>query len=139
MKFIEPKSDITVTGRLGDDTSAPLQLAFYTRLREDRLQLVALGSKLSDSAVNAVQVFEELETFAHRMCGVAAIFGAVEIRDAARALEVASQAAQKDLASHEDTRVWSALALLAELLASVADLITTSALTLASRGGYKVS
>lgn len=139
MKFIELRNDQAATGLPCDGTNDPLQLTFYTRLREDRLQLVALGTKLSESAGNAAQAFEELRTFAHRLCGAAAIFGATEIRNAARTLEVASEAAQEDLTSHEDTRVWSALALLADLLASVTDLITTPALTLAARRRSNVS
>jgi chemotaxis protein histidine kinase CheA len=139
MKFIELRNDPTATTSVCDDTFEELQSAFYVRLREDRVRLVVLGTKLSGSGANPAQAFEEVRMFAHRLRGAAAIFGAAEVRDAAQALELATQAAQSELATREDSRVWSALALLSDLLASMTESITAPALTLVSRQGTRAS
>ena len=121
MKFIESRHDETATAVLPDDTFEQLQVAFYTRLRKDRARLVVLGATLAHSGSNPAPAFEELQTFAHKLRGAAAVFGAAEIRDAAQALEVAAHAAQAEHASEGNGQVWSALTLLSDLLASVTE------------------
>lgn len=140
MKFTESKeSGWTAAGIVSDDTFSQLRAAFYARLRKDRARLVELGTRLSGSDPEPAQTFEEVRAFAHRLLGAAAIFGATELREAAQTLEVAAHAAQKSQASHKDTRVWSALAHLADLLASMTDSITDPALVLGSRRRPNVS
>jgi HPt (histidine-containing phosphotransfer) domain-containing protein len=134
MKFIEPKeSGWTAAGIVSDDTFLQLRAAFHARLREDRARLVVLGTRLSGSDPDPAQTFEEVRAFAHRLLGAAAIFGATDLREAAQTLEIAAHAAQKSQASHKDTQVWSALAHLADLLASMADSITDPLPMLGSR------
>jgi HPt (histidine-containing phosphotransfer) domain-containing protein len=129
MKFIESRNDGKTIEIPAEDLFEQLQLAFYTRLRKDRVRLVVLATTLTGSRANPDPVFEELGTFAHRLRGASAIFGAAEVRDAAEALEVAAQAARDDYADEGDGRVWSALALLSDLLASMTESVTSPALT----------
>jgi HPt (histidine-containing phosphotransfer) domain-containing protein len=121
MKFIDIRLDRTAVAILATDTFEQLQEAFYTRLRMDRVRLVVLSNTLARCSENPALTFEELASFAHRLRGASAIFGAAEIQDAAHGLEVAAHAARERRADEGDSQVWSALALLADLLAAVTD------------------
>jgi HPt (histidine-containing phosphotransfer) domain-containing protein len=121
MKFIDFRLDRTAAAILAADTFEHLQEAFYTRLRKDRVQLVVLSTALARCNANPALPFEALASFAHRLRGASAIFGAAEIQDAANGLEVAARAARELGADEGDSQVWSALALLADLLAAVTD------------------
>jgi HPt (histidine-containing phosphotransfer) domain-containing protein len=130
MKFTDFRLDRTAAAILAADTFEQLQEAFYTRLREDRVRLVALSTALARCGANPTLPFEELASFAHRLRGASAIFGATEIRDAAHELEAAAHAAQDRRADEGDSQVWSALTLLADLLAAVTDETPPPPLTL---------
>ena len=130
MKFIDFRLDRTAAALLAADTFEQLQEAFHTRLRKDRVRLVVLSTDLARCGANPALPFEELASFAHRLRGASAIFGAAEIRDAAHELEVAAHAAQDRRADAEDSQVWSALALLADVLAAVTDSTSSPALAL---------
>jgi chemotaxis protein histidine kinase CheA len=121
MKFIDLRLDQTAAAILAADTFEQLQEAFYTRLRQDRVRLVVLNTTLAHCGANPALPFEELASFAHRLRGASAIFGAAEIRDAAHGLEAAAHAARDRRADAGDSRVCSALALLADVLAAVTD------------------
>jgi HPt (histidine-containing phosphotransfer) domain-containing protein len=121
MKFIDFRLDRTAAGILAADTFEQLQEAFYSRLRQDRERLAVLRTALTHCGANLALPFEELASFAHRLRGAAAIFGAGEIRDAAHELEVAAHAARERCANEGDSQVGSALALLADLLTAVTD------------------
>jgi HPt (histidine-containing phosphotransfer) domain-containing protein len=135
MKFIESCNDAAATAVLADDTFEQLQVAFYARLRKDRVRLVVIGTTLARSGSDPAPAFEELRNFAHRLRGASAIFGAVEIRDAAQALEEAAHIAQTEHADEGDGQVWSSLALLSDLLASVTESVTSPSLTPVPRHG----
>jgi chemotaxis protein histidine kinase CheA len=135
MKSIDFRLDPTATAILAEGTFEQLREAFHIRLRKDRVQFVVLGTALARCSTNPAMVFEELAMFAHRLRGASAIFGADEIRDAAHALEVAAHAARERRADEEDSQVWSALALLSDLLAAVTDATSSRALTPVSRHG----
>jgi HPt (histidine-containing phosphotransfer) domain-containing protein len=122
MKFTDLRLDRTATAILAEGTFEQLQAAFYTRLRKDRERLVVLSTALARCGENPALPFEELASFAHRLRGASAIFGADELQDAAHELEIAAHAAQ-------DSQVWSALALLTDLLAAVTDSTPSVALT----------
>ncbi|HEY6925538.1 MAG TPA: Hpt domain-containing protein [Steroidobacteraceae bacterium] len=77
-----------------DDTFEQVQFEFYERLRKDRATLADLGIALQACGANRELVLKELGTFVHRLQGAAAIFGAHEIREAARALEAAAYASR---------------------------------------------
>jgi HPt (histidine-containing phosphotransfer) domain-containing protein len=130
MKFIDLRLDRTAAAILAADTFEQLQEAFYTRLRKDRVRLVVLSTALARCGANPALPFEELASFAHRLRGASAIFGAAEIRDAAHELEVAAHAAQDRRADQGDSQVWSALASLADLLSAVTDSTSSPALAL---------
>jgi HPt (histidine-containing phosphotransfer) domain-containing protein len=128
MKFIDFRLDRTAAALLAADTFEQLQEAFYTRLRKDRLRLVVLSAALARCGGNPALSFEELASFAHRLRGASAIFGAAEIRDAAHELEVAAHAARDRRADAGDSQIWSALALLADVLTAVTDSTSPPAL-----------
>jgi hypothetical protein len=102
-----------------DDTLERGHLAFYKRMRKDRVGLAILGTVLSDVPTDPAPVFEELQRFAQRLGSAAARFEAAEIRDAAHALEIAAQYAASARADEAERRVWAALTSLAGLLAAV--------------------
>jgi HPt (histidine-containing phosphotransfer) domain-containing protein len=130
MKSIDIRLDRTAAAILAADTFEQLQEAFYVRLRQDRARLVALSSTLVRCGENPTLPFEELASFAHRLRGASAIFGAAELRDAAHELEVAAQAARELRADAGDSQVRSAVALLTDLLAAVTDETPPPPLTL---------
>jgi HPt (histidine-containing phosphotransfer) domain-containing protein len=121
MKFIDIRLDRAAAAILAADTFEQLQEAFYTRLRMDRVRLVELSTALARCSASPALPFEELASFAHRLRGASAIFGAAEIQDAAHRLEVAAHAARERRADEADSQVWTALGLLADLLAAVTD------------------
>jgi HPt (histidine-containing phosphotransfer) domain-containing protein len=90
--------------------------AFYTRLKGDRLRLVALGATLTSADGDPASLFEELRLCAHRLHGTAAILDMSEIEAAADALEQAAVAAQVTHADKYDPAIWSALVGLVDLL-----------------------
>jgi hypothetical protein len=130
MKFIDARHEPPAAPAVADNTFEQLQSAFYTRLRKDRVRLVVLGTTLAHAGADPKSVLEDLRTFAHRLRGAAAIFDAAEIRDAAQALEVAAHVDPEGPADQGNTRVWSALTLLSDLLAWATDSSTQPGLTL---------
>ena len=130
MKFIDLRLDRTAAALLAADTFEQLQEAFHTRLCKDRVRLGVLSTALARRGENPALPFEELASFAHRLRGASAIFNAAEIRDAAHELEVAAHAARDRYEDEGDSQVWSALTLLAGLLAAVTDETPPPALTL---------
>jgi HPt (histidine-containing phosphotransfer) domain-containing protein len=130
MKFIDIRLDRAAAVILAADTFEQLREAFYTRLRRDRVRLVVLSTALARCSANPALPFEELASFAHRLRGASAIFGPAEIQAAAHGLELAAHAARERRADERDSKVWSALALLADLLAAVTDETPPHALSL---------
>jgi HPt (histidine-containing phosphotransfer) domain-containing protein len=98
------------------DEFAEIRDAFYTRLKGDRLRLVALSAKLTSTDGEAETLFEDLRLCAHRLHGTAAILDISAIEAAADALEQAAVSAQITHAAKYDPVIWSALVGLVDLL-----------------------
>jgi HPt (histidine-containing phosphotransfer) domain-containing protein len=121
MKSTDPRLIRTDAEQLAEDALEQLQTEFHKRLGQDRVQFVVLSAALTRCAGNPAPVFEELATVAHRLRGASAIMGAVEIREAAHALELAAHNALAQHADEEDGKVWSTLIALTDRLAAVTD------------------
>ena len=70
-----------------------VRLAFLVRLHSEETRLAALRDALASAQGDRVSAFIDLEYFAHRLRGAAAVFGLPEIRDAAKNLELSSAVA----------------------------------------------
>jgi HPt (histidine-containing phosphotransfer) domain-containing protein len=70
-----------------------VRLSFLVELHGEEARLAALRDALSSAQGDRVSAFIDLEFFAHRLRGAAAVFGLPEIRDAATNLELSSAAA----------------------------------------------
>jgi HPt (histidine-containing phosphotransfer) domain-containing protein len=103
------------------DEFAQIRDAFYTRLKGDRVRLVALSAKLTSADGEAEPLFEDLRLCAHRLHGTAAILDISEIEAAADALEQAAVSAQNTHAAKYDPAIWSALVGLVDLLSFTGD------------------
>src|SRR6202034_3691075 len=93
-----------------------LRAAFLAKLRNDRMQFVALGAALNRIEGDAGCIFLDLRDRAHKIRGGAAVFEIVEVASAARALEIAAIAAGAAHAANTDAMVRDALAVLIHLM-----------------------
>jgi HPt (histidine-containing phosphotransfer) domain-containing protein len=82
---------------------------FFERLGSDRLRLAALAATLSRVEGDPAHIFEDIQLFAHRLRGGAAIFETPELGVDANALEQAAASASVAHASRSDASVWAAL------------------------------
>jgi len=73
-----------------DVTYEDVRQSFLIRLHSEEARLIALSSALGSADVDAASAFVDLEMFAHRLRGAAAVFGLPELRDAAKGLELAA-------------------------------------------------
>jgi HPt (histidine-containing phosphotransfer) domain-containing protein len=99
-----------------DEALEVVRQSFCARLHDEKARLAALAIALRSCETDSAPVLEELELFAHRLRGAAAVFEALELSQAAKALELAAEAGR---AQHSEAPVWSALNLLANELASL--------------------
>src|SRR5262245_56712146 len=97
-----------------------LRRAYYSRLDRDRARLAALSAELAHAETDPSPVFDDIRMLAHRMGGAAAIFEAIEIGNAAIALEHAAIAAMDTRANNADASVWTALEDLVDMLSRTA-------------------
>jgi HPt (histidine-containing phosphotransfer) domain-containing protein len=95
----------------------------YTRLKD---LTAALESAVLAPAPSPSLVFVELEAFAHRLRGAAAVFDFPELRDAAKALELAANEAVVERAVADDSRVEAAIRLLRARLACLTEATSSS-------------
>jgi HPt (histidine-containing phosphotransfer) domain-containing protein len=116
MRPSDTPSQIVPTPVAMDDEFERIRVAFYARLRCDRMRLTTLASSLSRAQGHPAGVFEALQGLAHRIRGAAAIFEATQIASAAYALERAATTACDKRSDHSDEPVWLALAALIGLL-----------------------
>jgi HPt (histidine-containing phosphotransfer) domain-containing protein len=93
--------------------------SFYLRLHDEKARLAALAVALRSCKSDAGPVFGELEMFAHRLRGAAAVFDAPELSEAAKALELAAAAASAERAHRSDCSIWCTLELLSNQLATL--------------------
>jgi chemotaxis protein histidine kinase CheA len=103
-----------------DDRFEELRDAFYARLRSDRERLTTLAAALTHAEGDAARIFEDIQLFAHRVGGAAAIFDASEVGIAANALERAAGSASTGHAANSDASVRTALETLVDLLGATA-------------------
>ena len=101
------------------DPFEELRELFLARLRTDRVRLTALAEVLSRAQGDPVHTFEDMQLFAHRLRGGAAIFETPEVGIAANALEQAAASASVAHADSSDASVWRALENLLDRLAIV--------------------
>jgi HPt (histidine-containing phosphotransfer) domain-containing protein len=101
------------------DPFEELRDAFYARLRSDRVRLTTLAALLARAEGDPASIFQDIQLFAHRLRGGAAIFEAPEIGVAANVLEQAAAAASVAHADNSDASVWTALESLVDRLAIV--------------------
>jgi hypothetical protein len=99
-----------------DDPFQQLRRAFQARLRNDGIHLTHLRTSLTRAPAAATAVFAEIQGFAHKLRGAAAIFDAIDIGRAAEALELATVAASAGAVAAGDPAVSRALDALANLL-----------------------
>lgn len=90
---------------------------FFARLRSDRMRLTALAAALSRAEGDPAHTFEDIQLFAHRLRGGAAIFETPEVGIDANALEQAAASASVAHADNSDASVWRALENLLDRLA----------------------
>jgi len=76
-----------------DLTYEEVRQSFLFRLHSERASLVSLSIALGSAAPTAELAFGNLEGFAHRLRGAAAVFDYPELRDSAKVLELAANAA----------------------------------------------
>jgi HPt (histidine-containing phosphotransfer) domain-containing protein len=107
----------------GDAASLPADLAyeevrhsFLARLRSERTTLTALTLALRSPAPTTLPAFHDLGEFAHRLRGAAAVFDFRALRDCAKNLEVAANAAARSGAPAGEPRVQEAMRELQVLL-----------------------
>jgi Hpt domain len=102
-----------------EDPFGELRDLFFARLRSDRMRLTALAAALSRAEGDPARTFQDLQLFAHRLRGGAAIFETPEVGIDANALEQAAASASVAHADSSDASVWSALENLLDRLAIV--------------------
>lgn len=102
-----------------DDPFEELRDAFFARLRSDRVRLTTFAAALAHTEGDPACTFEDIQQFAHRLRGGAAIFETPEVGIAANALEEAAASASVAHAGRSDASVWSALENLLDRLAVV--------------------
>jgi HPt (histidine-containing phosphotransfer) domain-containing protein len=102
-----------------EDPFGELRDVFFARLRSDRMRLTALAAALSRAEGDPAHTFEDIQLFAHRLRGGAAIFQTPEVGIDANALEQAAASASVAHADSSDASVWSALENLLDRLAIV--------------------
>jgi len=89
---IEPPPSGGAPSTVPDVTYEDVRRSFLNRLPGEHTRLADLADTLGSGAVAPASVFGELEGFAHRLRGAAAVFDFPELRDAAKVLEVAANA-----------------------------------------------
>jgi HPt (histidine-containing phosphotransfer) domain-containing protein len=102
-----------------DEEFAEVRLSFLARLPGEQVKLATLGKALGGAALDPWPVFGDLEYFAHRLRGAAAVFELPTLRDAAKALELAVAVAVRERATNVEPLVQKAMRALEARLASL--------------------
>jgi len=102
-----------------EDPFGELRDAFFARLRSDRVHLTTFAAALAHTEGDPACTFEDIQLFAHRLRGGAAIFETPDVGIAANALEQAAASASAAHAHRSDASVWTALENLLDKLAIV--------------------
>jgi HPt (histidine-containing phosphotransfer) domain-containing protein len=102
-----------------DVTYEEVRQSFLVRLHSEQTRLAALTAQLGSAEGNPAPAFANLEGFAHRLRGAAAVFDFPELRDVAKVLELAANAAVIERAPAHEPRVQSAIRTLSARLAQL--------------------
>ncbi len=100
-----------------EDPFEELRDLFFARLRSDRVRLTTFAEALERTEGDPARTFEDIQLFAHRLRGGAAIFETSEVGIAANLLEQAAAAAAVAHADRSDASVCRALEGLLDRLA----------------------
>ncbi|HEV7610022.1 MAG TPA: Hpt domain-containing protein [Steroidobacteraceae bacterium] len=114
-----------------DEEFAEVRLSFLARLSSERTKLAKLSNALASAALNPAPLFSDLEYFAHRLRGAAAVFEFPTLRDAAKALELAAGAAVSARAPNFEPLVLKAMQALDTRLAYLSEGTLSSAAAVA--------
>ena len=79
--------------------------SFLIRLQRERTDLVVRLKALTSAAQAPEAAYRNLEEFAHRLRGAAAVFAFSELQESAKVLEFAAKAALHEKAPADDLRV----------------------------------
>ena len=90
--------------------------SFLLRLHGDEVRLAVLRDALGSAEVSPATAFVDLEIFAHRLRGAAAVFDLPELRDAAKGLELAAAVAVAERSVIGEPRVQETIRILATRL-----------------------
>jgi hypothetical protein len=93
--------------------------SFLDRLEGEQVRLAVLETALTIAAEGPVTAFLDLEVFAHRLRGAAAVFDLPELRDDSKVLELAAAKAVLRHAKHTDRHVKAAIRVLKAQLTHV--------------------
>ena len=96
--------------------SQELLASFCARLQRERVHMVSLSAALASTEDDPTQIFDALESRAHRLYSDASAIEIATVADAADALERAALAASRSNSSHTDPAVWTALVALVRLM-----------------------
>ena len=76
-----------------DPAYAEVRQSFFARLHSEQARLEFLSAALESAGADAAAAFGDLEKFAHRLRGAAAVFDVPGVREGSKALELAAAAA----------------------------------------------
>jgi HPt (histidine-containing phosphotransfer) domain-containing protein len=99
-----------------DVTYEDVRQSFLIRLHSEQTRLTVLTGALGCAETDPAAAFVNLEIFAHRLRGAAAVFDVPELREAAKGLELAAAAAAVDRAPIDEPLVQTAMQTLAARL-----------------------
>jgi HPt (histidine-containing phosphotransfer) domain-containing protein len=102
-----------------DDEFEEVRQSFLSRLHGEQARLLVLTHAFETADENAASVLGDLEIFAHRLRGAAAVFHACALSEDAKVLELAAGAASIEPRVDNDPFVWVALRTLNSRLASI--------------------
>lgn len=97
-------------------TFEDVRMSFLVRLHGEEKRLTALQDALESAEGGRVPAIVDLQIFAHRLRGAAAVFGLPEIRDAAKNLEMSCAAAATSNATLGESLVQDTIRMLSARL-----------------------
>jgi hypothetical protein len=116
LSLIEPTEVPRSTPIRLDVSFADVRRSFLDRLRGEQSRLAFLAAGLESAGMNNVSAFIDLEVFAHRLRGAAAVFELHELRDESKALEFAASAATTEYSPDNRLQVGEAIRKLTDRL-----------------------
>jgi len=114
-----------------DEEFEEVRQSFLARLPSEQAKLTTLANALGCATLDPGPAFGDLEYFAHRLRGAAAVFGFPTLRDAAKTLEQAAAGAIRERAASCDPFVQTAMRALDTRLASLNEGTTSLAAAVA--------